>query len=828
MSTAPPPSVDTTRSVVDAVIAVERDRGAAAQRPQLPRARVPRPRQRAGAELRPDQDEQRRDLLGRPARPRRQHHDRRRRTTTTTWWAGRSQNLPQDAVQEFQIATNRFSAEQGRSAAVGDQRGHAQSGTRHAPGLGRRSSCATTRCRGCRPPTTAATGEAPPFDRQQYSAALGGPLVARQGRAGSAPSSTATRTAAVLVGERDVADAHDPPRPSPPAPLDDFLGIGRVDWRASDADTLTLRYAVEHADDTGGEHARPRDRLGLAAADAATTATTRCLGTWTRIVGAAAVNTLRVELQRRSDNAIDPVDARAASSPSRASRTARRFRVPQATDAEALPARRHASSWVQGAHTPARRRRVSQHVRRASTSASSATGRIELVQDFAAVRPATATAAWTTTTCCSRSRSAAASPTRTSCSTTADNNYLAVFVQDDWRVTPAAHAQRRPALRDGHRRQEHLPATATSTRSCSRSSRATATRDLEQLRPAPRLRLGDRRRRACSVHGGYGIYYDRVTLEIMSLERGLDGRALPIEVRAGNVFFLDPEHGPRAAVRADVRRTRSPASSCPGAGAVGHQHHRQHAAEPERAAVQPRASQLQAAAATSCCGSTRPQPRHALHHRPADRRGLQPGGGRARPRREPRVERRHAATTRLLVERSRSAGAAGSSCAPSYTLAQGAQLRERRPDPVRRRARSTRTTCEREYGPTPNDQRHRFALSGSFVLPAGAAAVAPIWTLASGVPMDILMPDGSTPRADASSATRAGASSRPPPSSTRYITTLNAGGRRRRRAAAARARRRALQRRLRLARPARCRGRFALGAALQPRGDRRGASTSST
>ena len=29
----------------------------------------------------------------------------------------------------------------------------------------------------------------------------------------------------------------------------------------------------------------------------------------------------------------------------------------------------------------------------------------------------------------------------------------------------------------------------------------------------------------------------------MSLERGLDGRALPIEVRAGNVFFLDPDTG---------------------------------------------------------------------------------------------------------------------------------------------------------------------------------------------------------------------------------------------------------------------------------------------
>ena len=40
-----------------------------------------------------------------------------------------------------------------------------------------------------------------------------------------------------------------------------------------------------------------------------------------------------------------------------------------------------------------------------------------------------------------------------------------------------------------------------------------------------------------SIRGGYGIYYDRVTLEIASLERGLDGSSLAIEVRAGNVFF---------------------------------------------------------------------------------------------------------------------------------------------------------------------------------------------------------------------------------------------------------------------------------------------------
>jgi hypothetical protein len=49
---------------------------------------------------------------------------------------------------------------------------------------------------------------------------------------------------------------------------------------------------------------------------------------------------------------------------------------------------------------------------------------------------------------------------------------------------------------------------------------------------------------------------------------------------------------------------------------------------------------------------------------------------------------------------------------------------------------------EREYGPTPNEQRHRLVLSGSLQLPA-SLQLSGIWTLASGVPMDILMPDAS-------------------------------------------------------------------------------------
>jgi hypothetical protein len=49
---------------------------------------------------------------------------------------------------------------------------------------------------------------------------------------------------------------------------------------------------------------------------------------------------------------------------------------------------------------------------------------------------------------------------------------------------------------------------------------------------------------------------------------------------------------------------------------------------------------------------------------------------------------------------------------------------------------------EREFGPSPNDRRHRFTLAGSFDLPAGFR-VAPLFTWSTRVPMDILMPDAS-------------------------------------------------------------------------------------
>jgi hypothetical protein len=53
------------------------------------------------------------------------------------------------------------------------------------------------------------------------------------------------------------------------------------------------------------------------------------------------------------------------------------------------------------------------------------------------------------------------------------------------------------------------------------------------------------------------------------------------------------------------------------------------------------------------------------------------------------------------------------------------------------------TDLDRESGYAPIDRRHRFVLSGQAQLP-GALALSALFTASSGVPMDIMMPDGQT------------------------------------------------------------------------------------
>src|SRR5207237_347805 len=120
----------------------------------------------------------------------------------------------------------------------------------------------------------------------------------------------------------------------------------------------------------------------------------------------------------------------------------------------------------------------------------------------------------------------------------ANNSYVAAFLQDDWRVSPrlTLNLGLRYELDTDVKNVSRFPAGINPlVLSFLRGSRHA---DRNNFAPRVGFNWSTKDGRT-SLHGGYGIYYDRVTLEIQSLERGLDGRALPIDVRLGNVDYLD-------------------------------------------------------------------------------------------------------------------------------------------------------------------------------------------------------------------------------------------------------------------------------------------------
>jgi hypothetical protein len=240
------------------------------------------------------------------------------------------------------------------------------------------------------------------------------------------------------------------------------------------------------------------------------------------------------------------------------------------------------------------------------------------------------------------------------------------------------------------------------------------------------------------LHGGYGIYYDRVTLEIMSLERGLDGRALPVEVRAGNVFFLDPATGqfPPFAPHFSDPFTGFP---LPGAGASGIN-------IIDNTLQNPEVQQFNLGVETRIGKATvlRVDGLHNLgtHFIIGRKVGevFNPvvGGPDQIKNIESSVNTKYDG---LLVSAERTFGGRHWMRA-SYTLSKAFNYANDDQIPFSNGPLDP-NDLGREYGPTPNDQRHRFTFAGSFSLPA-ELRLSPLLTLASAVPMDILMPGAQT------------------------------------------------------------------------------------
>ena len=639
---------------------------------------------------------------------------------------GPLQNIPQDAVQEFQVATNRFAAELGRSA------GSVINVITRSGGETPHGSAALflRDARWQALPDFLDSDDVgdPPFDRQQAAFTLGGPL-GRKGVFGFGAMEVRNQDGGVLVGVRDTA-ARAIRRTFAPAPLDDLLTTFRADWRATTADDVTIRYSGQRQDDIAASTIERA--IGTASQrQASSNRFHSALGTWTRVLSSRAVNSVSVSVSDFS-NHIAPVEPGVQLTfPSLQAGSS--FRVPQGTTqrrwqiADSLSLARGPHQWKFGGQVQRVDSRFDLGVFR--------DGRIELVEDFPAFdrngdgRVNDDDLLFAVTLRSGR-------PDRDLVIPDADNTHFAWFVQDDWRIHPrlslnlGLRYELDTDVNNGSRIDEINPIVAGFVGGPRR-------RDTNNW--APRLGFNwSTPDAATSVRGGYGIYYDRVTLQIQSLERGLDGRALPIEVRAGNLLFMDQVSG-RVPPFAPTVSNPFTGFILPGAGASG--------INIIDARLQnPMVQQVSLGVERQLPG------RHVLRVDVARNHGSDFIIGRTigtvfnpvvgGPDRVVNLESSAQTDyTALLVELERRFSS-GFGLRAAYTLSTSKNYANDDqipfgsgpidPDDLRR-----------EYGPAANDQRHRFVTSAVVELGAQVQLSA-LWTIASGVPMDILMPSGQT------------------------------------------------------------------------------------
>lgn len=665
-------------------------------------------------------------------------------------------NISQDAIQEFQIATNRFSAELGRSGSSVINI-ITKSGGNEFHGSGsfffRNDNLQAL------PATFDRSNPDPPFDREQFSVAAGGALIKNK-LFGFGSYEYRNQDGVILVGERDVA-TRTIKRNFADAPLNDLLGSGRIDWVQSDANRLNFRYSIERVDGTAASTLnRP---IGTAAQrQTAKNNYQSFLTGWERVFSPRVVNSFNFSVTNFVNETLPVEVSPQLTFPSIQAGSS--FRVPQGTKMNRLQFS-DTLSMVKGAHTF----HVGTDIQRIDALFDLKVfqqGRVELVQDFAdfdhngdgkvddndllfAVTLRSST------------------PERPLFLPDADNNYYSFFVQDDWKVNPQL------TLNMGLRYE-----LDTDVKNINRVGELnpiilpflSGKRERDKNNFGPRFGFNWATKNSkTSIHGGYGIYYDRITLEVQSLERGLDGRSLAIEVRAGNVFFLDPNTGRFPPFAPNIQNPFT-GFVLPGAGAGGINIIDNGLQNPM---VQQMNLGFQQELSKNLVARVDYLHNFGTHFIIGRSIGtvFNPvvGGPDTVVNIEDSVQTKYDGLLVSLEKRfsDRYQFRASYTLSKAFNYANDDQIPFNN-GPV------NPNNLRLEYGPTPNDQRHRFTLSGVANLPGGVQ-IAPILTLASGVPMDILLPDGSS-RIPTLQRNAGGRLFKTGADLNQFIQTVNAGG----------------------------------------------------
>ncbi len=642
-------------------------------------------------------------------------------------------NISQDAVAEFQVATNRFSAEYGRSGSSVINV-VTKSGTN---ALGGSASFfeRDRRLQGL-PATFDRRNPNPPFDRQQYSFTLGGPIV-KDKLFWFGAAEYRDQNGAVLVGTRDVA-ARTITQGFAPAPLKDWLLNGRIDYLPSANNQFGFRYSFENIDAT--DSSKLDRSIGSASYRQQLKNRFHAFSAnWNRIISVKTLNNFTFSINN-FNNTTDPTsNTTQYTFPSLLDGSS--FRVPQGTKQNRVQLS-DALTTIRGNHT-LRFGAEFQHINSSLFLGVFRQGRVEFVEDFpSADRNGDGRVDDNDLLFAVTLRSQF--PDRDLTLPKVNNNYFAFFGQDDWRVSPKLTFNL--GLRyEVDTNVKNISGYANINPLVQSFYQGNRKRDLNNFAPRVGFNYSTFDGKL-SFHGGYGIYYDRVTLELITLERGLDGRALPIAVRAGNFIrdrltgipiFLD-QNG-RFVPGAPTFANPFSGFILTGAGASGINIIDNNLQNPmiqqSNLGLQwefarnfvLRADYLHNFGTNFIIGRT-----IGVVNNPVV-------GG---PDRVVNLESSVKTFYDGLLLSAEKRLTNRFSFRAAYTLSKSFNYANDDQIPFSNGPLNP-NNLQLEFGPTPNDQRHRFTFAGVVDLPYGLR-VSPILTLASGVPSDILLPDGAT------------------------------------------------------------------------------------
>src|SRR5664279_5718733 len=159
---------------------------------------------------------------------------------------GMLHNVPEDAVQEFQIASNQYSAALGRSgSAVVNV--VTKSGTNDWHGTA--AIFARDQALQASSPLVDPSLGTPPFRREQYAGSIGGPVVKNKAWFYTA-FEYRDQVGGVEVGTPDL-NTQTFIKSFASAPAIDAMGTVRGDWQISNKDALSMRYSIEQLGATG-------------------------------------------------------------------------------------------------------------------------------------------------------------------------------------------------------------------------------------------------------------------------------------------------------------------------------------------------------------------------------------------------------------------------------------------------------------------------------------------------------------------------------------------------------------------------------------------------